>query len=246
MKLLPLLMVGLLMSPTPTSSQDRPPSARKPQPPIPVDLCPGGVIGLTIDDGPGPDTPLLLDALKAAGLKATFFLIGANVAAYPIETQRIIAEGHVVGNHTYTHSDVTVMSRNTIDWEIEQTQLIIQSVAGVTPTLFRQPFGATTPIIDASATAHGLSIALWTQDTEDYTGIPAVNIANQVTLTQSGGNALMHNWASQLPAAIAMIGSYMNSWPGHKICHGRLVPTTIVSPVDDWLGRFFLVHAVAW
>ena len=78
-----------------------------------------GKLALTFDDGPDPEwTPQILDILKAKGVKATFFVIGANAESNPDLVQRIVAEGHEVGNHTFTHPnlgefpDVLVSSRS--------------------------------------------------------------------------------------------------------------------------------------
>ena len=63
----------------------------------------GRVVALTFDDGPGPDTPALLDVLRDRGVRATFFVTGAHVTAHPDLARRIVAEGHAVGNHTFSH-----------------------------------------------------------------------------------------------------------------------------------------------
>ena len=65
--------------------------------------CSGGVVALTFDDGPWPETNAVLDALKLYGLKATFSLQGQNVEMYPEIAQRIVKEGHYVGNHSWDH-----------------------------------------------------------------------------------------------------------------------------------------------
>ncbi|MFH0763336.1 MAG: polysaccharide deacetylase family protein [Candidatus Omnitrophota bacterium] len=101
-------------------------------------------IALTFDDGPdGKYTAKILDILKHAGIKASFFLVGKNVKKYPSLAKRIRAEGHDIGNHTYTHPVSLFFtngkSEKFIREEIEQTNHIIKEVVGEWPLLFRPP-----------------------------------------------------------------------------------------------------------
>src|SRR5688572_16837939 len=105
--------------------------------------CSGGVVALTFDDGPRPETNAILDALKLHRLKATFFLIGLNVRAYPEIARRIVREGHHIGNHTWSHPDLTTMTAAAINQELRWTNSIIAQVTGVTPRFARPPYGST-------------------------------------------------------------------------------------------------------
>ena len=100
-------------------------------------------IALTFDDGPHPkNTPRLLEMLKERGIKATFFLIGKSAATYPDVAKRIVEEGHEVGNHTWTHPQLTHLSDAKVIDELQKTEDAIKGATGVTPTFFRPPYGS--------------------------------------------------------------------------------------------------------
>ncbi len=101
------------------------------------------VVGMTFDDGPHPRlTPLLLDMLKARGLKATFYLIGNRVVTWPDIVRRIAAEGHEIGNHSWSHPDLSRRSDASVMTEIDRTTDAIFKVTGRPPVTFRPPYGA--------------------------------------------------------------------------------------------------------
>jgi cellulose synthase/poly-beta-1,6-N-acetylglucosamine synthase-like glycosyltransferase/peptidoglycan/xylan/chitin deacetylase (PgdA/CDA1 family)/spore germination protein YaaH len=100
-------------------------------------------VALTFDDGPDPTwTPMVLDILKKYNVKATFFLVGSQAEQYPDLVQRIVAEGHLVGNHTYTHANLSLLSPEQIQIELNATQRLIESITGRSTTLFRPPYNA--------------------------------------------------------------------------------------------------------
>ncbi|MGH1520336.1 polysaccharide deacetylase family protein [Chryseobacterium sp. JK1] len=105
-------------------------------------------IALTFDDGPTEFTPLFLDQLKEHQIKATFFCIGKQIEKYPEIFQRIIAEGHIIGNHTFSHSNSTgFLSASKMTEEIEKCDTIIQKTGNIKTDLYRPPFGVTNPNI---------------------------------------------------------------------------------------------------
>ena len=100
-------------------------------------------VALTFDDGPDPKwTPMILDILKRYGIKATFFLVGSQAEQYPDIVKRIVNEGHLVGNHTYNHANLAVISSRQIQLELNATQRLIESITGRSTTLFRPPYNA--------------------------------------------------------------------------------------------------------
>ena len=103
------------------------------------------VVALTFDDGPNePYTSEILDVLDRYDIKATFFEVATNVEYYPQSTERIAAEGHALGNHSYDHSRLATA----VDFryrEVDRAQAVFQAVAGIEPTLFRPPAGIHTP-----------------------------------------------------------------------------------------------------
>jgi peptidoglycan-N-acetylglucosamine deacetylase len=99
-------------------------------------------IALTFDDGPDPRfTPQILDALKNADVRATFFIIGGNAEKHPELVRRIYAEGHDIGNHTYTHPNIADVSTTQLTLEVSATGRLLESVLGHQTHLFRSPYG---------------------------------------------------------------------------------------------------------
>ncbi|MDQ2867936.1 MAG: glycosyltransferase [Verrucomicrobiota bacterium] len=102
-------------------------------------------VALTFDDGPDPEwTPKVLDILKAANVKAVFFVVGVNAERYPGLVRRIVNEGHEIGNHTYYHPNLAECWPEHVRLELNSTQLLIQSLTGRATTLFRPPYAADT------------------------------------------------------------------------------------------------------
>ncbi|MHA6720093.1 glycosyltransferase [Sphingomonas sp. RS6] len=98
-------------------------------------------VALTFDDGPDPTyTPPILDELKAAGVKATFFIVGENALQHPWLLRRMVAEGHELGNHTYTHPNLAMMSSQNTAIELNATQRLVQAYTGRAMRLFRAPY----------------------------------------------------------------------------------------------------------
>ncbi|AZA48187.1 polysaccharide deacetylase family protein [Chryseobacterium carnipullorum] len=105
-------------------------------------------VALTFDDGPTEFTPRFLDLLKEHQIKATFFCIGKQIEQYPETFQRIIAEGHTIGNHTFSHSNNTgFLSAVKMISEIEKCDEIMFRVGHLKTDLYRPPFGVTNPNI---------------------------------------------------------------------------------------------------
>lgn len=126
-------------------------------------------IALTFDDGPDPIyTPLVLSILARFKVKATFFIVGKQVEKYPDLVQKIHQEGHAIGNHTWSHELPFCQSKNRIEQEIEKTQFIIKHTCGITPTLFRPPFGVSSRAMEAALDFKGLDLILWTQSLKDW------------------------------------------------------------------------------
>ncbi|CAF0694726.1 glycosyltransferase [Candidatus Methylacidithermus pantelleriae] len=102
-------------------------------------------VALTFDDGPDPKwTPKILDILKAKHAPATFFVTGVQAEKYPGLVHRIVAEGHLLGNHTYTHPDLSVVPREQIVLELNATRRLIEFLTGRSTVLFRPPYDADT------------------------------------------------------------------------------------------------------
>jgi peptidoglycan/xylan/chitin deacetylase (PgdA/CDA1 family) len=105
----------------------------------------GPYIAMTFDDGPSATlTPKLLDLLAAHHIKATFFVIGENVAEHPEIVARAAREGHEIGNHSWSHPNFGKMSDQAVRSQLQRTDDAIKSATGVRPTLMRPPYGSIT------------------------------------------------------------------------------------------------------
>ncbi len=111
--------------------------------------CKGKKIALTFDDGPNPTyTPQVLELLRSHQIKATFFCIGKNIAKHPELLKKIVAEGHTIGNHSYSHSNfLGFYSKKKIVEELNKTNTLVRELTGQEMKLFRPPFGVTNPSI---------------------------------------------------------------------------------------------------
>lgn len=171
-----------------------PPALRKPS----YNSCnvSGTQIAITFDDGPHPSlTPRLLDMLKERGVKATFYVIGKNVALYPEIMKRIAAEGHEIGNHSYTHAALNKCSPAKITEEITMTNEAILQACGVKPTTMRPPYGATNAAITKRMNDEfGFAVIMWSVDPEDWKIRKASHVSNHILQnTKSGGIVLAHD-----------------------------------------------------
>ncbi|MFZ9921049.1 MAG: polysaccharide deacetylase family protein [Terrimicrobiaceae bacterium] len=156
----------------------------------------GPYIALTFDDGPHPkQTPRLLDMLKERGLKATFYVIGQNVVQYPEIMQRIVAEGHEVGHHTYTHPSLSKCSAAKLNEEITKTNDVILQACGVSPTTIRPPYGATNAAVTKRLNDEfGLTVVIWSVDPLDWKIRKASHVSNHILQnTKSGSIVLAHD-----------------------------------------------------
>ncbi|HVL56531.1 MAG TPA: polysaccharide deacetylase family protein [Burkholderiaceae bacterium] len=132
---------------------------------LPPARCNAGRIALTFDDGPDPEvTPRVLDLLRDAGQRASFFCIGERVAAYPALAQRIVDDGHQIENHTQRHRHhFALLGPSGLRRELLQAQQTIARVAGTAPRFFRAPAGLRSPLLQPVLAALGLRLAAWTR-----------------------------------------------------------------------------------
>jgi peptidoglycan-N-acetylglucosamine deacetylase len=147
---------------------------------------------MTFDDGPSAEnTPRLLDMLKQRNIKVTFFLIGQNVAANPAIVRQILADGNEIGNHTWTHPQLSKLSDDKVTAEITKTQEAIKDASGYTPTLLRPPYGAITPRQRAWISSQfGLNVILWSVDPFDWKR-PGSSVITQRILSQVRPGAII-------------------------------------------------------
>ena len=152
------------------------------------------VIALTFDDGPNePYTSQILDILDSYGVRATFFVVGENVEYYPEVAMRIVAEGHVLGNHSYTHKALSEFDIPDYS-EVDLAQAAIYKVTGVKPHLFRPPYGRKTPWELEYVKKKGLVTVTWSDSANDPHKPPSDVIAERVLQhTRPGAIILLHD-----------------------------------------------------
>jgi len=137
-------------------------------------------IFLTFDDGPSePYTSQILDILKEFEAKASFFVCGENVKQYPQTVERIIEEGHVIGNHTYSHSLILSLF-GCLAKEIEKTTKIIQETVGVRTNFFRPPWGLVTSRLAKYLEKNNYKLILWDINTQDWQRPPVRVIEERI------------------------------------------------------------------
>jgi peptidoglycan/xylan/chitin deacetylase (PgdA/CDA1 family) len=152
-------------------------------------------VALTFDDGPSvPCTSQVLDILKEHGVRATFFLVGQNVDRHPDLAKRILDEGHVIGNHTYSHRNLVRMSFKDAQREIKMGEESIARATGVRPTLFRAPFGRLTGKVLKYTQEINLSAIEWTISPRDWKRPPENIIVKRVmSQVKNGSIILLHD-----------------------------------------------------
>jgi len=165
----------------------------------PVKKPEGKQIALTFDDGPDKTyTPQVLDILKEHDIKATFFVVGIQIAKYGDVLKRIQKEGHAIGNHSYHHAKLTECSPDQIAEEIAKTDEALRKVLGSGTDLFRAPYGATNEQVKNTVASAKQELVHWTVDTRDWAGTPPEQIMEIVKKqAKPGGIILMHSFGGK-------------------------------------------------
>ncbi|MGO4541926.1 polysaccharide deacetylase family protein [Paenibacillus sp. 2TAB19] len=178
---------------------------------VPIEIVPEGtataepdkeeqkVIALTFDDGPDKRyTPAILDILKEKGVKATFFVVGLQVNKSPEVLERIVKEGHEIGNHTYNHKDLSKLGKDAILKEINDSDKLIKDAVGFTPVLFRAPYGAVSDTLKDIVKNTGRHMIGWNIDTRDWAGTSVADMQEMIrTEAKPGGIILMHSFGGK-------------------------------------------------
>jgi peptidoglycan-N-acetylglucosamine deacetylase len=160
-----------------------------------------GELALTFDDGPNPAcTPQLLDTLAAHQVHATFFLLGGFAQSQPELVRRIAAQGHVIGNHSWFHPDLSRTPEARIREELGRTSDALQQITGAPVRYFRPPYGARRPVVFRIARELGLVPVLWNAMTTDWSEDAAERISARLAqkidrLTRAGhaANIVLHD-----------------------------------------------------
>jgi polysaccharide deacetylase family sporulation protein PdaB len=152
-------------------------------------------VALTFDDGPNePYTSEVLKILKDNNIRATFFLVGENVATYPEAARAVVAAGHAIGNHSYDHRNLLTRTNAQVRAEILKTEEIIQDATGVKTTLFRPPYGDKDTLTLQQTRKLGYIMVEWSVSAEDWRKPgPEKIVKNVMKRIHSGDIILMHD-----------------------------------------------------
>ena len=183
---------------------------------VPVRKESGLRAALTFDDGPKEKyTEELLAALREKGVKATFFLLGIDILMRPEDVKKIAAEGHVIANHSMTHSNMTKMSFDEICAELDDCNNLLESITGKRPKFMRPPGGEYNATVRKACEAKGLIPVFWTNNPGDYREIwkTASALSSHVIKRRKNGDIiLLHLGLSLTVEALPIIiDSYHNA-----------------------------------
>ena len=173
-------------------------------------------IAFTFDDGPHPVwTEKLLDGIKERGIRATFFVIGQSAEEHPELIQRMLEDGNQVGNHTYSHVQLTACKTDQALEEIQKTQEVIYDATGFQPRYIRPPFGSWNEVLQDKT---NLQSVLWDVDPYDWkvqnTDIIVQRILEQ---TEDGSIILLHDvYEESVEAALKVADIFLER--GYRFC----------------------------
>lgn len=212
-------------------------------------------VALTFDDGPDPTwTPRILDLLKARGVKATFFLVGRNAEDHPDLVRCIVAEGHEIGNHSYTHGNIAEMPEWRQRLELDATERLIEAETGRSTTLFRPPYNADASPSDLSELVPlefaerelGYTVVMEAVDPQDWARPGTDVIVQRVKEQRRAGNVILLHDAggdrSQTLAALPRILDWLTERGDTVvpisdligISHDEIMPRVVSDAQSNW------------
>lgn len=165
------------------------------------------VVALTFDDAPDPiQTPRVLEVLRQHHVQATFFCIGNRVEAHPDIVRQIVAEGHLIGNHSYNHSNrFPLFSRRKMQLDMERCDVALAQCApvGNAMKLFRPPFGVTNPTVASAVKSLGYTVIGWNVRSFDTIRNPDAAFKRVCNRISPGSIVLLHD---RLPDSHTLLG----------------------------------------
>jgi peptidoglycan-N-acetylglucosamine deacetylase len=186
----------------------RPPVRKQPFLRVPAE---GRNMVLTFDDGPDPRyTPDILKELRRHGVRAMFFVCGGMAAANKNLVREIARDGHVIGNHSWSHPLIPKLSRSGIRSELGRTSEIVAKIQGEEPLWYRAPFGAWNRLSFEVAAELGMEPLAWTVDTLDWTEPGAATIVRRVLDGAAPGVVVLsHDAGGNRSQSVAALRSYL-------------------------------------
>lgn len=162
-------------------------------------------VALTFDDGPHPSyTEQLLDGLKKRGVKATFFVTGEHASLHPDVIERMSEEGHLIGNHTYSHMQLSVANKEEFKEELIRTNEVIEEITGKEVLFVRPPYGTWDKSFE---TELNMFPVLWTVDPLDWCSTNVSSITSKVVKeVEENDIILMHDYfETSVTAALQVV-----------------------------------------
>jgi len=153
-------------------------------------------VALTFDDGPDSVyTPQMLDVLKQHQVKATFFFIGNRAKLFPEIVQKVVQEGHIIGNHTMTHPDILKLNAQDAMANIQQAEDALAELIGYRTALFRSPYGSLNPERIKEIEKMGYKIIAWNVDSLDWKSLTAEQVKTNILENVKEGSIILQHSA---------------------------------------------------
>lgn len=190
-------------------------------------------IALTFDDGPNElATPPILDILAKEQVKATFFVIGLHVVGHEAILQREFREGHEIGNHTWSHPDLSTLPPEAVEDQLQLTQKAITAAGVPAPRVLRPPYG----VIDQTVASHNhLTVVRWNIDPEDWKVQDPIKIQEHIMAhARPGAIILLHDMYPTTVAALEPTIQALKQRQFHFVTASQLLD---LSPGDQ--GQYF-------
>lgn len=195
----------------------------------------GHDFSITFDDGPHPEfTPKILEVLESHQVKATFFVSGRNIESNRSTAEDLASQGHLFGNHTYSHLSALRTGKSRLLDEVVRTKELIENITGEPNRYLRPPYGHITPALLSICRNLDLSIVLWSFNSLDFRGISAEKIIRRAERKISPGTILLfhechfRDGSRDYSATIKAVDSILES----TLKRG-LKPVTVAELLDD-------------
>ncbi|KAL8871029.1 MAG: hypothetical protein Q9174_003061 [Haloplaca sp. 1 TL-2023] len=199
-----------------------------------------GTIALTFDDGPHIYTPQILNLLRSSGIRASFFINGQNFAsinepANQATVRRIIAEGHLLAHHTWSHPDMATLSKPAMLSQFIQLEDAIFSITGKIPTYFRAPYFSYNDLVMQIAAERGYRVINANIDTKDYENLNdmQVGLKNFRDGLNAGGSIVLAHDVHEATANVLVAGMI------REIKDRGLVGVTVAECLGDPVGNWY-------
>ena len=184
---------------------------------------PPGQVALTFDDGPDPQwTPQVLDILDRYGIKATFFVTGLQVQRHPDLARAIVARGHSIANHTWSHARLTSASDGGVSDQLVGTSNLIRDTTGYVVSCARPPYGETNGRVNNLIAGSGMRPAMWSVDTEDWRRRGVGSITARALAAGPDAVILMHDGGGDRSQTIAALPGIIESLSARGLAFTRV------------------------